>query len=96
MIDALRAGRIDAIARGEVGNRDAAHASGCGLAVTALDPEIELGGFALAVEDAALAACLSDKILWLTNGGQIGYAEWRRDRSVFMGRAKRWTPAEND
>ena len=38
LLAALRADRIDAVARGEIGNRDAAHASGGEFAVTALDP----------------------------------------------------------
>ena len=52
LLDALRAGHIDALARGEVGNLDAASASGGAFVVTVLDDEIELGGFTLAVKTA--------------------------------------------
>ena len=84
------AGEIDALARGEIGNRDAAHAADSALLVTALDEAIELGGFSLAVEDAALAACLDEKINWLTNNRRIGFAEWVKDSQVFMRRAEMW------
>ena len=92
LVAALRAGRIDAVARGEIGNRDAAHASGGEFAVTALDPEAEHGGFALAAKDAALAACISRKTDWLTQGRRIGYREWSKDPSVFLRRARAWRP----
>lgn len=90
LIAALRASAIDALARGEVGNRDAAHTADGALAVTALDAAVEHGGFTLAVEDAALAACLDAKINWLTNNRRIGYAEWVNDPQVFMRRAQMW------
>ena len=90
LMAALRAGRIDAVARGEIGNRDAAHVSGGEFAVTALEPRAEHGGFALAAKDAALAACISRKIDWLTDGRRIGYGRWREDPSVFMRRARLW------
>ena len=90
LMAALRGGRIDAVARGEVGNSDAAHASGGEFAVAALDPAAEHGGFALAAKDAALAACIGRKIDWLTDGRRIGYGEWRADPSAFMRRARLW------
>ncbi len=90
LIAALRAGKIDALARGEIGNRDAAHTADGALAVTALDEAVEHGGFTLAVEDAALAACLDAKINWLTDNRRIGYAEWVNDPQVFMRRAQTW------
>ena len=92
LLDALAAGKIDAIARGEIGNSDAAHESGGTFVVTALDSEFELGGFTLAVEDSALLACLNEKIDYLTDDRRIGYAEWRADPSVFMQRAQAWKP----
>ena len=67
LLDALASGRVDALARGEVGNRDAVHASGGAFVVTALDAEVEYGGFTLSVEDADLAACIDDKINYLTD-----------------------------
>ena len=87
LLEALRAGDVDALARGEVGNLDAANASGGAFVVTALDDEVELGGFTLAVEDAGLLACLDEKIDHLTDDRRIGYAEWAADPQVFMRRA---------
>ena len=90
LLEALRDGGIDAVARGEIGNRDAARASGGLFAVTALDPKAEHGGFALALRDADLAACLNDRIGWLTDGRRIGYSEWRANPKVFLERAALW------
>ena len=87
LIEALASGRIDAVARGEIGNRAAARAHGDAFAVTALDNRAEIGGFALGAEDAALAACLDRQIDRLTDGGRIGYSDWLYDPSVFMRRA---------
>ena len=89
LLEALRAGNIDALARGEIGNLDAANISGGAFAVTALDDEIELGGFTLAVQDAELRACLDEKIDYLTDGRRIGYADWAADPQVFMRRASK-------
>ncbi len=90
LLAALSDGRIDALARGEVGNRDAAHASGNDFAVALLDDSVERGGFTLDVDDAALAACLSDRFDFLTGEMSIGYSDWLRDPSVFMRRAEMW------
>ena len=90
LLAALEDGEIDALARGEVGNRDAEHASGGDFAVALLDDAVERGGFTFDVEDAEIAACLSDRIDFLTEDMSIGYAEWLRDPSVFMGRAEVW------
>ena len=92
LLNALRAGTIDAIARGEIGNRDASVSSDGEFVVAALDAATELGGFALAVEDADLAACIDDKINYLTDGQRIGYGEWRTNPAVFMERAQQWNP----
>ena len=92
LLAALRAGAIDAIARGEIGNRDAGFASGGEFVVTALDEAVERGGFALAVEDAELAACIDDKISYLTDDLRIGYGDWRADPAVFLARAAQWSP----
>lgn len=89
LIEALAAGRIDAVARGEIGNRADARTHDGTLAVTALDSRVETGGFALAAQDAPLAACLDRSIAWLTDGGRIGYQEWLDDPAVFMRRAGR-------
>ena len=92
LLDALRTGAIDAIARGEIGNRDASVASGSEFVVAALDEATELGGFVLAAEDAGLAACIDDKINYLTDGRRIGYGEWRTNPAVFAERARQWDP----
>lgn len=88
LFEALEEGRIDAIARGEIGNRETAHARGGAFVVTALDDDVEYGGFALAAEDAELAACLDRMIDRLTDDRRIGYASWREDAGVFMRRAE--------
>ncbi len=90
LIAALRDGAIDALARGEVGNRDAASDADGALVVTALDEAVEYGGFTLAVADTALAACIDEKINWLTNNRRIGYAEWVENPLVFRERAEMW------
>ena len=90
LMEALAAGSIDAVARGEVGNRDAAYASGKAFAVTALDEEVEYGGFTFPLEAAELAACIDEKINYLTDNRNIGYSEWLQDPSVFMNRAEIW------
>ena len=87
LLAALRAGAIDALARGEGGNLEAASTSDGAFAVTALDDAIELGGFTLAVDDAHLRSCLDEKIKYLTDDRRIGYAEWATDPAVFMRRA---------
>ena len=89
LFENLRERRIDAIARGEIGNRDAAAAAHDGaFVVTALDEQVEYGGFTLAVEDVALRTSLDEWIDYLTDGGNIGYAEWLADPQVFLKRAQ--------
>lgn len=90
LLEALRAGRIDAIAWGEIGSQNAAHASQGELVVTGFDGQIEYSGFTLALEDADLAACIDDKLNYLTDNKNIGYGEWLQDPSVFMKRAMQW------
>ena len=90
LLGALASGRVDALARGEIGNRDVVHASGDAFVVTALDAAVEYGGFTLGVEDADLAACIDDKINYLTDDQRIGYGEWRQDPSIFLTRARMW------
>lgn len=91
LLQALRDGQIDALARGEIGNQDAAHLSEGAFVVTAVDLQAkERGGFTLAAEDTALLACLNEKIHWLTRNGRIGYAQWRKDPKVFLNRAALW------
>jgi len=90
LLAALSDGRIDALARGEVGNREAEHASGDAFVVALLDDAVESGGFTFDVEDAELAACVSNRIDFLTDEMTIGYADWLLDPSVFTRRAAIW------
>ena len=92
LIKALRSGLVDALARGEVGNLHAASESGGAFAVTALDYQVEHGGFTLAAPDAALAACLDLMIDWLTDNRSIGYRQWIHDPDIFLRRARAWRP----
>lgn len=94
LLEALAEGSVDAIARGEVGNREASHASDGTFVVTALDEHVEYGGFTFALENAELAACIDEKINYLTDNRNIGYAEWLRDPSVFMNRAAMWSATQ--
>ncbi len=92
LLEALAAGSIDAVARGEIGNRDTALAGDGQFAVAALDTLVELGGFALDRDDRALRECMDQRIDWLTDDRRIGYAQWRRDSTVFAERARLWDP----
>ena len=88
LLAALGEGTIDAVARGAVGNGEAAHASGGAFVVAALDSLVEYGGFALDAREPALLACIDEKLNWLTRDRGIGYAEWRDDPAVFLKRAR--------
>jgi len=90
LIDALQAKTIDAVARGDLGNQAAAHASGGTLVVAARDDKIEYGGFTVDINAPGLAACLDEKINWLTDNRRIGYGQWVEDPTVFLGRAEMW------
>lgn len=90
LLAALRDSILDAVARGEIGNGEAARASGGSFAVAAVDSLAEYGGFALDADDAEMLACIDVKLDWLTDGRRIGYAEWRSDPGVFRARAARW------
>ena len=90
LFDALAEKRIDAIARGGIGNHDYAHASGGTFVVTALDPKIEHGGFTIAIENTKLLSWINRRINWLTDHQRIGYKEWKKDSLVFIRRANIW------
>ena len=92
LLAALRNGDIDAIARGEIGNTDAAIQSDGAFVVTALDSAVEYGGFAVAAGDGELRKKLNQHLDWLTNNRRIGYAEWRANPEVFLKRAEAWEP----
>ena len=89
---ALATRGVDALAGDEIENRVAEAASGGFFVVTALDTEVELGGFALDQGEEVLLACLDDKLDYLTDERDIGYAEWLDNPSVFLERAEAWTP----
>ncbi len=92
-LNALSTGAIDAIARGEIGNRDASRASNGAFVVVALDASNEeRGGFTLSVADADLASCIDDKLNYLTDHQNIGYVDWHTDPTIFMQRAQQWRP----
>jgi len=90
LLDALANSDIEAIASGEIGNRDAARDSDGDFAVTALDEKPEYGGFTLDIDDAERAACLDALLNWLTDSRRISYGEWLEDRAIFFKRAKEW------
>ncbi|MCY4073017.1 MAG: transporter substrate-binding domain-containing protein [Chloroflexi bacterium] len=90
LIAALQAKTIDAFARGDLGNQAAAHASGGSLVVAARDDKIEYGGFTVDIDAPDLAACLDEKINWLTDDRRIDFQDWVADPAVFMGRAEMW------
>lgn len=89
---ALATRGVDALAGDEIGNRAAEAASDGFFVVTALDTEVELGGFAVDQREEVLLACLDDKLDYLTDERDIGYAEWLDNPSVFLERAEAWTP----
>ena len=90
LLPALREGMIDAVARGVLGNGEAAQAEGGRFVVTAVDQRAEYGGFTVDVRDTALLACLNDALSWLTDGRRIGFVEWVDNDQVFMERAELW------
>ncbi len=96
LIEALYAGEIDAIARGQIGNGLVAAASAGELVISALDDAVEYGGFSTDVDAVALRECLNHTIDWLTDGGRLDYQAWLDDPSVFMQRAEMWNAREED
>lgn len=90
LLAALRGGTLDAVARGEIGNGEAAHASGNSLVVAAVDSLAEHGGFALDADNVEMLTCIDEKLEWLTDGRRLGYQEWRADPGVFLARAAMW------
>lgn len=90
LLEALRDSVIDAVARGHIGNGEAAHNSDGRFVVAVLDTLAEHGGFVLDNDAAELRTCIDERIDWLTDGRRIGYVEWRREPTVFLERARRW------
>jgi ABC-type amino acid transport substrate-binding protein len=89
-LQVLSEGRVNAIARGEIEGRRAAHTSAGAFAVTALDDRVETGGFSVAAGDTELLACLNERIQWLTDDRKIDFADWLADPKVFDKRALAW------
>lgn len=92
LLDALRNGTVDAVARGEIGNSEAAHSPGEAFAISVLDSLVEYGGFTVDADNDELLGCLDNFLDWLTDGRQIGFPEWRADPMVFIKRAREWSP----
>lgn len=92
LLDALRNGAVDAVARGEIGNSQAAYTAGEAFAISVLDSLVEYGGFTVDADDTELLGCLDDFLDWLTDGRQIGFPEWQADPMVFLKRAREWSP----
>jgi len=102
MIPALQAGYIDAIARGEIGNRLVADNSGGKFAITALfslecskDESVncskkEEAVFFVKVQNTELLNKLNTYIDYLTNNGSIGYDAWKQNHNIFLTRAKNY------
>jgi len=90
LLEALGNAEIEAVARGEIGNRDAVRDSDGAFAITALDDSTEYGGFTLDIDDAELAVCMDALLDWLTDDRRIGYGEWLDDPAIFLTRAKAW------
>lgn len=92
-IAALYDERVDAVAGDYLGNLDAAaHAPQGGLVISALDVDVEYGGFTIPATESELLPCLNDKINYLTDDRAIGYAQWQADSDIFLERARLWEP----
>ena len=73
------------MARGEIGNREAAADSDGAFKVTALDRRAEYGGFAVDAEAVELLDCLDAAVDLLTDGGRIEYRDWARESHGLSG-----------
>jgi hypothetical protein len=91
-IEALTSGRVDALARGEIGNLIAAGASAGALRVTAIDAaDTERGAFSYPNTEAGdrLRTAMDVLLICLTDDGAIGFPQWHADAQVFQERAAR-------
>ena len=94
-VAAVKDGRVDAAARGEIGNLIAARAAGGLLRVTAVDAENpETGAFSYpnTPEGDSLRLAMDILVNCLTDGGEIGFARWHENPGVFLERARRYAP----
>ena len=92
---ALNEGRVDAFARGAIGNAVAAQQSDGLLRIAVFDErQVEQGAFVYAASaEGDEVRHLMDSLLGcLTRGGDIGFDDWYGDRQVFMRRAERYAP----
>ena len=94
LLSALSEGRVDAVARGAVGNAQIAAASEGEFAVTAFDDRIERGGFVVDAADTDLLERMNTAVAWLTDNGRVGFADWLADPEVFMTRAAQPLPPD--
>jgi outer membrane autotransporter protein len=85
---------VDAVARGEVGNREASRDSGFRFVVAALDTAVEYGGFAFDKDDRDLIDCMDSRINYLTDNRRIGIADWLENPQAFLTRARYWNTTE--
>ena len=95
-VEAVTSGRVDAVARGEVGNLIAAGASAGELRVTAIDAVItERGAFSYPNTEAGdrLRTAMDALLTCLTDDGAIGFPQWHADTQVFQERAVRLAAA---
>lgn len=90
-VAALRDRVVDAVAGDQIGNQTTAARSDGTMVITALDAQVELGGFAFPATVGELAACIDERLLFLTNNRGIGIGEWLSDAGVFMARAGLWS-----
>lgn len=90
--EALAARQVDALAGDSIFNRTIEQRWAGVLVVTAVDTLVDLGGFTLDQDEEALLTCLDDKLNYLTDERNIGFAEWLGNPGVFLERAEGWTP----
>ena len=90
LLEALRSGLVDAVARGSVGNAEAATNSTGEFAVAATDSRRERGGCTVDIDDTDLLDRMNTAVAWLTDDGRIGFADWLADPDVFNTRAAQW------
>lgn len=90
--EALVNGDVDALAGDKILNSTVEQMWAGALVVTAIDTLVDRGGFTLDQDEEALLACLDEKLNYLTDDRNIGFAEWLANPAVFLERAEAWTP----
>jgi polar amino acid transport system substrate-binding protein len=81
LLPALRSGEIDAIARGEIGNR---HQQAQDPSLVTIDPRDFGEGFAMSVDpsNGQLQTALAQALDAVTKDGAIGYPQWVQDPGI--------------